>query len=141
MLVDDARVLVRSAVAVAVAGTVLVVVGGVVDGGKGALGAFLGVALVALFFTLSVVMVSLAERWWGPGAMTAAALGTFLVKVLAVMAVVAAFRDTTVFNPRMFGVAAIIGILVWSAGQLATLARRRILYVEPESEGRRSSGS
>lgn len=137
-MVDDARVLVRSAIGVAVAGLVLVVVGGVVVGGKGALGAALGVALVAAFFTLSVVTVGLAERWWGPNAMTAVALGTFLVKVLAVMVVVAAFRDTTLFDTRMFGLAAIVGILVWSAGQVVTLARRRVLYVEPDSDVRRT---
>jgi ATP synthase protein I len=135
-MVDDARILVRSAIAVAVTGLVLVVVGAVVVGGKGALGAALGVALVAAFFTLSVVTVSLAERWWGPTAMTAAALGTFLVKVLAVMAIVAAFRDTTLFDTRLFGLAAIAGILVWSTGQVVTLARRRVLYVQPDSDVR-----
>jgi ATP synthase protein I len=135
-MVDDARILVRSAIAVAVTGLVLVVVGAIMVGGKGALGAGLGVALVAAFFTLSVVTVSLAERWWGPTAMTAAALGTFLVKVIAVMAVVAAFRDTSLFDTRIFGLAAIVGILIWCAGQVVTLARRRVLYVEPDSESR-----
>lgn len=133
-MVDDARILLRSAIAVAVTGLVLVVVSAVVVGGKGALGAVLGVVLVAVFFTLSMVTVSLAERWWGPTAMTAAALGTFLVKVLAVMAIVAAFRDTSLFDTRVFGLAAIVGILVWSAGQVVTLARRRVLYVDPDSE-------
>ena len=133
MLLNDARILFRSALAVAAAGLVLVVVGAVVTGGKGALGAVLGVALVTVFFALGVVTVSLAERWWGPGAMMATALGTFFVKVLAVMALVAHFRGTGAFDTRLFGVSAIAGVLVWSAGQVATLARRRILYVEPDS--------
>ena len=132
MLANDARILIRSAVATAVAGAILVVIGAIANGGKGALGAFLGVVLVAVFFSISVVAVSLAGRLWGPAAMTAAALGTFLLKVLGVLALVAAFQDTTVFNTKLFGLTAIACILVWSGGQIAA-ARRRVLYVEPES--------
>lgn len=134
MLIDDVRILVRSAIALAFSGISLIIIGAFVAGDKGALGAALGVMLVAVFFTLSVVAVSLAERWLGRNAITPAALGIFLAKVLALMAIVAAFRDTTAFNTRLFGVAAIIGILVWSAGQVATLARRRVLYVDPGAE-------
>lgn len=130
---NDARILVRSAVALAGAGLVLVVLGASTGGGKGVLGAVLGVLLVAAFFTLSVVTVSLAGRWWGPSAMTATALGVYLAKVLALMAIVVAFRDTTAFDTRVFGIAAIAGVLVWTAGQVATLTRRR-LHVEPEFE-------
>lgn len=130
MLANDARILIRSAVATVIAGVILVAISAVVDGGKGALGAALGVALVAVFFTLSVVAVSLAGRW-GPTAMTAAALGTYLVKIISVLAIVVALRGTTAFSTRLFGATAIACILVWSAGQVATLARRRIPYVEP----------
>lgn len=134
MLIDDAGVLIRSAVALAIIGLVVVVIGAVAAGGKGALGAILGVALVAVFFTLSVVTVSLARRWWGTTAMMATALVMYLGKVLALLAFVTAFSGTTAFSTRFFGVAAIAGVLVWSAGQIATLARRRILYVEPDSD-------
>lgn len=131
MLVDDARVLIRSAVALAITGLVLVVIGAVAAGGKGAYSVILGIALVAVFFTLSVCTVSLAGRWWGLTAMMATGVGIFLVKVLAVIALVAAFDNTTAINTRLFGVAAVVGILVWSGGQIATLARRRIPYVAP----------
>ena len=98
MLANDARMLIRPAVATAVVGIVLIGVGAVVDGGKGALGAVLGVLLVAIFFTLSVVAVSTAGRRWGPSAMMVTALGTFLVKILVLLALIAAFRGTTAFN-------------------------------------------
>ncbi len=131
MLANDARILIRSAVATAIVGVILVVVGAIIDGGKGALGAVFGVTLVAVFFSLSVVAVSLAGRW-GSAAMTATALGTYVVKILAVLIIVAGLQNTTVFNTKLFGVTAIICILAWSAGQVATLARRRMLYVVPE---------
>ncbi len=133
MLANDARMLIRPAVATAVVGIVLIGVGAVVDGGKGALGAVLGVLLVAIFFTLSVVAVSTAGRRWGPSAMMVTALGTFLVKILVLLALIAAFRGTTAFNTRFFGLTAIICILAWNGGQVFALARSRIPYVVPET--------
>ncbi len=137
MLANDARILIRSAVATAIAGVILIVVSAILDGGQGALGAGLAVVLVTVFFTLSVVAVSLAGRL-GPAAMMASAFGTYFVKIIAVVAIVVAFRDTTVFSTKLFGVTAIICILVWSAGQVATLARRRVPYVVPDA---RASGA
>lgn len=136
MLANDARILTRSAVATAIAGLILVVVGAAALGPKGVLAAVFAVLLVAVFFTLSVVAVSLARRWGGT-AMAVTALGTFLVKILAVAVLVTTLRNTTLFNTRYFGVTAIICILVWSGGQIAALARR-MPYVEPEV--RKASG-
>lgn len=128
MVLDDARILIRSAAALAVTGLLPVVIGAAMAGDKGVLGALLGVILVAVFFALGVVTVSLAGRRWGPDAMTATALGVYLAKVLALLAIVAAFRDTTAFDTRLFGIAAISGVLVWTAGQVAAPSRPR----EPE---------
>lgn len=128
MVLDDARILIRSAAALAVTGLLPVVIGAAMAGDKGVLGALLGVILVAVFFALGVVTVSLAGRRWGPDAMTATALGVYLAKVLALLAIVAAFRDTTALDTRLFGIAAISGVLVWTAGQVAAPSRPR----EPE---------
>lgn len=132
MLANDARILFRSAAATAVAGAVLIIIGAMLAGGKGALGAVLAVILVTVFFTLSVVAVSFAGRF-GQAAMMATGVGIYLVKIIAVLAIVVAFQHTTAFNTKLFGATAIICILVWSAGQVATLARRKIPYVEPEA--------
>jgi ATP synthase protein I len=135
MLANDARILTRSAVATAISGAILIAVGAIVDGGKGALGAAFGVILVTIFFTVSVVAVSYAGRRLGPNAMTGAALGTFAVKILALLAVLAAVQGTTAFNTKIFGITAIVCILVWTGGQVFTLARSRIPYVVPEARG------
>jgi ATP synthase protein I len=134
MLANDAPILARSAVATAITGVILIAVGGVIDGGKGVLGAVFGVMLVTIFFTASVVVVSLAERRWGQGAMMGAAIGTFVVKILILLALVSAFQGTTVFNTKIFGITAIVCILVWSGGQVFTLARRPLPYVVPEAD-------
>ncbi len=132
MLANDARILTRSAMATAITGVILVALGAAFDGRKGVLGALFGVILVAAFFSLSVLAVSFAGRW-GPAAMTATALGTYVVKILAVAILVASLRNATAFNTRFFGITAIICILVWSAGQIVTLARRGTPYVVPEA--------
>jgi ATP synthase protein I len=142
MLANDARILIRSAVATAIAGTILIVVGAVTEGAKGALGGVFGVIVVAAFFTLSVVAVSFAGRRWGTSAMTAAALGTFVAKVLILLGLIAVFRGTTLFNTRFFGITAIVCILVWTAGEVVTVMRARIPYVVPAvTPGARTEGA
>ena len=130
MLANDARIL-GSAVATAIVGAILIAVGAIADGGKGALGAVFGVVLVAAFFTSSVVLVNLAARRRGSAAMAGTALGTFLGKIVILLALIAAFRDTTLFNTRFFGITAIICIVVWTASQAVTVMRSRIPYVVP----------
>ena len=63
--------------------------------------------------------------------MTGTALGTFAAKIVILLALIAAFRDTTLFDTRFFGITAIICILVWTGGQVFTVARSRIPYVVP----------
>ena len=126
----DARLLTRSAVPTAIAGAVAVVIGAAVAGGKGAWGALLAVAVVAVFFTISLVVVGWVSRV-RPAALMPTALGTFLAKVVLLLVLVGALRGTTAFDTKVFGFTAIACVLVWSAGQVATLARR-MPYVEPE---------
>ena len=59
----------------------MIVLGAVLGGTKGLLGAALGVALVIAFFGISVLVVGRAAKV-SPQAMMAAAVGTFLVKIL-----------------------------------------------------------
>ena len=133
MLASYARILRRSAVATAAVAAVMVALSAAVAGGKGALGALLGTALVAGFFTISVVAVGAAARV-SPQVMMITALGTYAVKILLLLIFVAHFSNTTAFNPRLFGLTAIVCILAWSASQVAWSLRLKILYVEPDGE-------
>jgi ATP synthase protein I len=126
---SDARLLIRSAVPTAIAGAAAIVVGALVAGGKGALGALLGVLLVAVFFTASMVIVGWVSRV-RPSALMPTAVGTFLAKILLLLGLIAALNGTTAFNTKVFGFTAIACVLVWTGGQVASLARR-MPYVEP----------
>jgi ATP synthase protein I len=123
----------RSAVFAAAAGAVMIILSGILGGAKGLLGAALGVALVAVFFALSVLAVGRAARV-SPQAMMVAALTTFFVKIIVLLFLVARFGTTTAFNGRLFGLTAIVCVLVWSGAQVMWSLRLKVPYVEPDGE-------
>jgi ATP synthase protein I len=116
---------------------IMVAISAGVGGMKGFIGGLLAIALVIVFFGLSILIVGYAARI-SPQAMMIAALGTFLVKILALAVVVANFDNTTAFNTKLFGVTAIICIVTWSLSQAVAGAKQKMLYVEPvKSDGER----
>lgn len=130
MQAEDVRALRQSAVPSALAGAVCVVVGAIVDGGKGALAGALALVVVGLFFSISHYAVARAAKA-NPSLMMGVALGTYMVKILVLAVLVANFRDTTLFNGRVFGFSAIALVLVWSGTQVRAMATSKMLYVEP----------
>jgi ATP synthase protein I len=123
----------RSAAITAVAAAIMVAISAAVGGGKGAICALLGVALVAVFYAISVTIVGRAARV-SPQAMMIAAITTYLVKIVLLLFFVVRFSTTTAFNTRLFGLTALACILVWSAGQIYWSQRLKTLNVEPARE-------
>lgn len=130
MQAEDVRALRQSAVPTAVAGVVATAIGAAVAGGSGALGAALALAVVGLFFSVSFYAVTRAAKV-NPSLMMGVALGTYMVKILVLAVLVANFRDTTLFDGRVFGFSAIALVLVWSGTQVRTMVTGKMLYVEP----------
>jgi ATP synthase protein I len=129
-----ARIARRSALVTAVTAVIMAAVSLGVGGGKGLLGAVLGVALVAIFFAISVFAVGRAARI-SPQAMMITAMVTYIVKILALLVFVAAFGSTTVFNARLFGLTALACVLTWCLAQVVWSMRLKFLYVEPRGDG------
>ena len=130
MLANYAQIVRRSAVTTAAVGAVMIVVSVAVGGTKGLLGAVLGIALVAVFFGVSVTAVARAARK-SPQAMMITALTTYIVKILLLLFFVVRFSGTTVFSSRLFGLTALACILAWSASQVIWSMRLKAPYVEP----------
>jgi len=128
-----AVILRRSAMLTAPVALLMIVLGGVLDGGKGLLGAALGVALVIAFFGISVLVVGRAAKV-SPQAMMAAAVGTFLVKILVLIILVGSFQNSTAFNDRIFGLTVIVCVIAYSAAQMISSIRLKIPYVEPDRD-------
>jgi ATP synthase protein I len=129
-----ARIARRSALVTAVTAVIMAAVSLGVGGGKGLLGAVLGIALVAIFFAMSVFAVGRAARI-SPQAMMITAMVTYIVKILALLVFVAAFGSTTVFNARLFGLTALACVLTWCLAQVVWSMRLKFLYVEPRGDG------
>ena len=132
MLAKYATIVRRAGALTAVAAAIMVAVSAALVGVKGLIGALIGVAVVTVFFGISVVVVGRAARI-SPPAMMLAAIMTYLVKIVALAVVVSALNGTTAFSTRALGFTAIGCILVWSTTQVITTIKLKMLYVEPDS--------
>ncbi len=131
MLANYARIVRRSVLTTAAVGAVMIVVSGAIAGTKGLIGAVLGIALVAVFFGISVIAVVGRAARRSPQAMMVTALTTYIVKILLLLFFVVRFASTTVFSSRFFGLTALACILAWSASQVLWSMRLKAPYVEP----------
>jgi ATP synthase protein I len=129
-----ARIARHSALSAAVVAAIMAAIGGGIDGVKGLVGALLGIALVTIFFAISVFAVGRAARI-SPQAMMLTAVTTYIVKILLLLFFVVRFSSTTVFNTRLFGLSALACILAWSFAQVYWSMKLKFLYVEPRGEG------
>jgi ATP synthase protein I len=123
----------RSAAITAVAAAIMLAISAAVAGARGALGALLGIALVTVFYAISIAVVGRAARV-SPQAMMIAAITTYVAKILVLLFFVVRFSTSTAFNTRLFGLTAIACILVWSAAQIFWSQRLKTLNVEPARE-------
>ena len=139
MLAKYATVVRRAAALTAVAAAIMVAVSAALVGVKGLIGALIGVAIVTVFFGISVLVVGRAARK-SPQAMMVAALVTYLVKIVLLAVVVSSLNGTTAFSTKTLGFTAIGCILVWSATQVITTIKLKMLYVEPEQPAMRRGG-
>ena len=133
MLAKYAIIIRRAGALTAVAAAVMVAVSAALGGVKGLYGALIGVAIVAVFFGLSVLVVGRAARI-SPQAMMVAAMVTYVVKIVGLAVVVSILHGMTAFSDRALGLTALGCILVWSAAQVVTAMKVKMLYVEPEQE-------
>ena len=131
MLAKYAIIILRAGALTAGAAAIMVAVSAALAGVKGLIGALIGVAIVTVFFGISVLVVGRAARI-SPQAMMVAAMITYVVKIVALAIVVSTLNGTTAFSTRALGFTAIGCILVWSAAQVITAVKVKVLYVEPE---------
>ena len=135
MLAKYAIIVRRAGALTAAAAAVMVAVSAALAGVKGLYGALIGVAIVAVFFGLSVLVVGRAARV-SPQAMMVAAMVTYLVKIVALAVVVSTLHGMSAFSDRALGLTALGCILVWCGTQAITAIRIKMLYVEPEQQPR-----
>ena len=131
MLANYARIVRRSAVVTAIAAAIMLAVCGIVGGTKGLIAGVIAIVIVAAFFGVSIFAVGKAAKL-SPQLMMMTALGTYMLKILVLLILVGQFQDSTAFNPRLFGLTAIVCVLVYSAAQIVWSMRLKAPYVEPD---------
>jgi ATP synthase protein I len=134
MMATYSRVVRRSAALTAVVAAVCVAVCAVLGGAKGLYGALIGVAIVTAFFGISVLVVGRAAKI-SPHVMMAAAMISYVVKIIAFAIVMIALGKSTAFNGRMLGFTALVCILAWTAAEVITTMKLRLPYVDPDRSG------
>ena len=133
MLAKYAIIVRRAGAVTAAAAAIMVALSAALVGAKGLYGALIGVALVTVFFGISVLVVGRAARI-SPPAMMIAAMISYVVKIVVLAVVVSTLHGMTAFSGRALGFTALGCILVWSAAQVITAIKIKMLYVEPEPQ-------
>jgi ATP synthase protein I len=132
MLANYSKIVRRAGALTAVAAAIMVAVSAALVGVKGLIGALIGVAVVAVFFGISILVVGRAARV-SPQAMMVAALASYLVKIVGLAVILSRLNGTTAFSTKTLGFVAIGCILVWTGAQAVTAMKMKMLYVEPDS--------
>lgn len=69
-----------------------------------------------------------------PHLFQAMGLMLYTAQLLLLFIFVAAFKNTTMFNPKAFAITLVAMTLVWIGAQTRAHMKAKILYVEPESD-------
>ncbi|ARP72370.1 hypothetical protein LK07_24355 [Streptomyces pluripotens] len=129
---NDVRNLLQTAVPTAAVGVVAVAVSGAVAGGKGALGAAVGVLLAILYMGIGLYVLQWTAKTL-PQLFQAMGLMLYVAQLLLLMIFLALFKGTSLFSARAFAFSLIAATVVWMAAQARAHMKAKIFYVEPES--------
>ncbi|MEV4431492.1 hypothetical protein [Streptomyces sp. NPDC049555] len=130
---NDARTLLQCAVPTALTGVVAVVVGFVVAGAKGGIGATTGVALTGAVMASGLVILQRTAKHL-PHLFQAMGLLLYMTQMLLVAVFLMVFKDTTLFDTKVFAFTLLAATLVWIAAQARAYMKAKILYVETSRE-------
>ncbi|MFB7863569.1 MULTISPECIES: hypothetical protein [unclassified Streptomyces] len=134
---NDARTLLLTAVPTAAVGAVATVVSGVVAGGKGALGAVVGTAVVLLFMGIGLVVLQRTAKKL-PQLFQAMGLMLYTAQLLVLFIFLALLKDTSAFDFKAFAFTLLATTIVWVAAQARAYMKAKIMYVDPENTGSKS---
>ncbi|MEU1177534.1 hypothetical protein ABZ464_07775 [Streptomyces sp. NPDC005820] len=129
---NDVRILAQAAVPTVAAGAIAAVVSGVVAGGKGAIGAVVGTVIVIAFMGIGLYVLQRTAKSL-PQLFQMMGLMLYAAQILLLFVFMAAFKNTTLFNPRAFAITLVVTTIAWIAAQTRAHMKAKILYVEPDS--------
>ena len=111
----------------------LVLAGGIgwlIDGMPGLWGGVLGIAIPVGFFSVTVIVALLTLRV-RPEVFGAAILGSWIIKLIALIGVLALLSSSDFYNRVIFFIAFVIGTIGYLACEAVIVMRTRVPYIEP----------
>ncbi|MFJ4964119.1 hypothetical protein EES43_20525 [Streptomyces sp. ADI96-02] len=136
---SDMRELLRIAAPTAAVGAIATLVGGLLAGGEGAIGAVVGCVVAILFMALGL----LALQWVAkamPHLFQGMGLVVYSAQLVLLLALIMGIRNTTLFDLQAFALSLIAAVITWVVAQTVRHARSKTLYVDPEPENRNVPG-
>jgi ATP synthase protein I len=119
-------------IATAIAGLLSTLVAWFVSSSAGLIGAVFASVLVLGFFLSSHIFVTRMMSKDVRLGMTAALL-SYVLKILAMFVLLLLFRDTTLFDTKVFGLTIVLLTLVWTTVEVVAFSRFKTLTVVPGS--------
>lgn len=110
------------------------VVGALVAGGKGLLGAVVGTAVVTVFFGIDLLVMRATVRL-DPVITFGLVMTEYLGKVIGLALFLAAFRGTTAFSTRVMAATLAVGTVVFLTSATIAFARMRMYSTDPGPPG------
>lgn len=123
------RTCLLASAAMLVAGTI---VAGVLRGGPGAIGFAAGVALVAVSYVISAVVVAWVDSI-NPQWVMVAGLGTYTIKFILLFLVVGVVAKIGWIGMVPMAVGIIAGVIAWTSAQIWWTWHAKILYVDDKT--------
>ncbi len=111
---------------------VATLIGFLVDGAAGAWGALLGLALPFAFFSVTAATALLTARI-RPEVLGAAVLGSWLLKLILLIAVLVPLSNAWFYNRVVFFVSLLVGTVGFLVAEAAIVLRTKVPYVEPRA--------
>ncbi|MDP9408113.1 MAG: hypothetical protein M3P95_09660 [Actinomycetota bacterium] len=105
-------------------------VGWLVAARPGLVGALIGLALPALVLGVTLAAALLTRRS-RPEVLAAAVLGSYLLKLVLVLVVLAVLRGLDSYDRPVLGVTALVGLAVALVAESAAMVRAKVPYVTP----------
>lgn len=99
-------------------------------GSAGMWGALLGLAMPVIFFSITAVVAVVTARM-SPQLLGAAVLGSWLLKLVVLIAFLAVIADQDFYSRGALFAALLVGTIAYLVVEAVIVTRTKVLYVEP----------
>ncbi|MCX4488514.1 hypothetical protein HFP69_10575 [Streptomyces sp. ARC12] len=136
---SDMRELLRIATPTAAVGAIATLVGGLLAGGEGAIGAAVGCVVVIVFMAFGMVALQWAAKTM-PHLLQGMGLMIYSAQLVLLLVFILSIRNTSLFNLRAFALSLVVAVITWITVQTVRHARSKTLYVDPDADTRNRPG-